>query len=358
MNKKVYKYRLYPTKEQEQKLSQAFGCTRFVWNQFVDAFNNKEEKEKTVPQLKIEFPFLNTVSCAVLQQKQRDIIEFKSQFFNPKRKIKVDRPAFKKKHNHNSFRLPNQKFKVFDTKIQFEKIGKVSYVQDRRLAENHKLLSVTVSKNVLGQYFASVLVETEIKELPKTGKTVGIDLGLKTFLVTSDNVEIENPRYFRESQTKLKKAQRYLSRKKKGSNRYKKQKRKIAKIHQKTANERSHFLHQLTNQLVKDYDKIVIEDLNVKGMVKNKKLSKSISDASFSTFRSQLTYKCNWYGKELIVADRFYASSKTCSDCGNKKDKLTLSQRTYICECCGLVIDRDYNASLNLKNIAARVKVA
>ena len=117
-------------------------------------------------------------------------------------------------------------------------------------------------------------------------------------------------------------------------------------------------MHQITNQLVKDYDKIVIEDLNVKGMVKNKKLSKSISDASFSTFRSQLTYKCNWYGKKLIIADRFYASSKTCSDCGNKKDKLTLSQRTYICECCGLVIDRDYNASLNLKNIAARVKVA
>ena len=287
-----------------------------------------------------------------------NIIRSSSQFFNPKRKIKVDRPSFKKKHLHNSFRLPNQKFKVFDTKIQFEKIGKVSYVQDRPLPLDHKLLCVTVSKNTLGQYFASVLVETEIKELPKTEKIVGVDLGLKTFLVTSDKVEIENPRYFRESQAKLKKAQRHLSKKQKGRNRYKKQKRKVAKIHQKTANQRSHFLHQVTNQLVKDYDTIVIEDLNVKGMVKNKKLSKSISDASFATFRSQMTYKCNWYGKELIIADRFFAGSKTCSNCGNKKEKLTLSQRTYNCECCGLVIDRDYNASLNLKNIAARVKAA
>ena len=185
-----------------------------------------------------------------------------------------------------------------------------------------------------------------------------IDLGLKSFLVTSDNQEIENPRYFRKSQAQLKTAQRRLSKKQKGSNRRKKQKLKVAKIHQKTANQRSHFLHQITNQLINENDVIVIEDLNVKGMVKNRKLAKSISDASFAMFRQQLTYKCDWYGKELIIADRFYPSSKTCSCCGQVKKTLTLSQRTYACDNCGLVIDRDLNASLNLKNIAARVKAA
>ena len=218
--------------------------------------------------------------------------------------------------------------------------------------------AITVTKNSSNQYFASVLVETQVEELAKTGQTVGVDLGLKSFLVTSDNQTIENPRYFRKSQAQLKTAQRRLSKKKKGSNRYKKQKTKIAKIHQKTVNQRDYFLHQITNQLVKKNDVIVIEDLHVKAMVKNRKLAKAISDASFSTFRQQLAYKCDWYDKELVIVDRFYPSSKTCSCCGEVKKILTLSQRTYACESCGLVIDRDYNAALNLKNIAARVKVA
>ena len=365
MIKRAYKYRLYPTQEQEQKLTNAFGCVRFVWNRLVDAFNDRDRKEQPLPDLKIENPFLNEVSCAILQQKTRDFIEFKKQFFNPKRKLKLPRPKFKKRGVHDSFRLPNQKFKVLDGKIQLEKIGKVSFVEDRNIPIDSKMLSITVSKNSLGQCFASVLVETNVAQLPKTEKTVGVDLGLKSFLVTSDNQEIENPRYFRENQAKLKTAQRRLSRKKKGSNRRKKQKRKVAKIHQKIANQREHFLHQVTNQLVKENDKIVIEDLNVKGMVKNGKLSKSVIDASFATFRSQLTYKCAWYGKELVVADRFFPSSKTCSCCGHVKKILPLSQRTYECDKCGLVIDRDLNAALNLskwtpleKNIAARVKAA
>ena len=308
--------------------------------------------------MKVEFNFLNDVSCAILQQKIRDFIEFKKQFFNTKRKLKVQRPTFKKRGHNDSFRLPNQKFNILDGQIQLEKIGKVPFVQDRPIPIDSRFLSVTVTKNSLNQYFASVLVETTVNELPKTGQTVGVDLGLKSFLVTSDNQEIENPRYFRKSQAQLKTAQRRLSKKQKGSNRRKKQKLKVAKIHQKTANQRSHFLHQITNQLINENDVIVIEDLNVKGMIKNHKLAKSISDASFAMFRQQLTYKCDWYGKELVIADRFYPSSKTCSCCGQVKKTLTLNQRTYACDNCGLVIDRDYNAALNLKNIAARVKAA
>ena len=229
--KKAYKYRLYPNQEQERKMNQSFGCVRFVWNNLVHCFNDKDEKEKTLPELKVAFNFLNDVSCAILQQKIRDFIEFKKQFFNP--------------------------------------------------------------------------------------------------------------------------------------NRHKKQKSKVAKIHQKIANQRSHFLHQITNLIVLENDKIVIEDLNVKGMSKNRKLSKSMADASFAMFRQQLTYKCAWYGKELVIADRFYPSSKTCSCCGQVKTTLELSQRTYHCDHCNLVIDRDLNAALNLskwtpleKNIAARVKAA
>lgn len=357
MQKRAYKYRLYPNKTQIKSLSMAFGCTRFVWNNAVAQFNEKIEP-KSIPLLKIDFPFLGDVSCAILQQKQRDFIEFKKQFFSKSRKSKLQRPRFKKKEQNDSFRLPNQKFKVLDNKIQLEKIGKVSFVKDRELPNYCKLLSVTVSRNSSGQYFASVLVEQEIEELPKTNKTVGIDLGLKSFAITSDSKEFESNKKFRESQSKLRVAQKHLSRKVKCSSRFKKCKRKVAKIHQKVANHRNHFLHQVSNEIVRNYDTIVIEDLNVKGMVKNRKLSKSISDASFSAFRQQLAYKCDWYGKKLIIADRFFASSKTCSDCGTVKKELKLSQRTYTCECCGIVIDRDHNAALNLKNIADRVLAA
>lgn len=354
--KKAYKYRLYPNSTQEQKLNKTFGCVRFVWNQSVSSFN--EKLEMNLNSLKELYPFLNEVSCATLQQKQRDFFEFKKQFFNKSRKAKIEKPKFKKKGQNDSFRLPNQKFKVLGNKIQIEKTGKISFVKDRDIPSDSKLLSITVSRNPSGQYFASILVEQSIEELPKTNKSVGIDLGLKSFVITSEGQVFESNKKFRESQSKLKTAQKHLSRKKKGSSRFKKCHRKVAKIHQKISNQRSHYLHQVTNEIVKNYDTIVIEDLNVKGMVKNRKLSKSISDASFSAFRQKLTYKCDWYGKKLIIADRFFASSKTCSDCGKVKKELKLSQRTYTCECCGLVIDRDLNAALNLKNIADRVLAA
>ncbi|MDD1607294.1 MAG: transposase, partial [Methylococcaceae bacterium] len=221
-----------------------------------------------------------------------------------------------------------------------------------------KFMSVTVSKNVCGQFFASVLVEMEIIHKPKTGKSIGLDIGLKTFLTGSDGLTVENPTYFRESQAELKQAQQHLSRKKKGSKRRKKAKLKVAKIHNNIANQRNDFIQKTTTKLVNEYDFIAIEDLNVSGMVKNRKLAKSISDASFAEFYAVLSYKAAWYGKEVVKIDRWFASSKTCSCCGWKNNDLMLSDRVFICKACGLAKDRDVNASENILKEALRVSGA
>lgn len=359
---KSYKFRLYPNKTQEVLLNKTFGCVRFFWNNQVALFNsyNKETNcilnFKSSTELRNEFEWLKEVSAAAIQQKEIDFKEFKKQKFSKNRKKFIGNPKFKKKGNRESFRLPNQKFKILKNKIQLEKIGKVKIVMDRQIPQG-KLMSVTVSKNPCGQYFASILIETKINELYKTNKTVGIDVGLKEFIVTSDNEIVKNPKYFRESQSKLRTLQKHLSRKKKGSNRRNKARIKVAKLHQKITNQRDWFLHNLSTKLVKGYDVIVIEDLNTSGMIKNRKLAKSISDASFSKFFSMLNYKCEWYGKQLIKIGRFEPTSKTCSSCGWYKKDLTLKDRTFICEDCGVVIDRDYNAALNIHSVGVNAEL-
>lgn len=187
------------------------------------------------------------------------------------------------------------------------------------------------------------------------GKEVGIDLGIKEFATLSDGIVIDNPKYLRENQSKISRIQKYMSRKTKGSNRWHKNRLKIARLHNKVSNRRLWFLHNLTTYLVNNYDTICIEDLNVSGMVKNHKLASSISDASFSLFRTLLEYKCEWYGKTLSVIDRFYPSSKTCSNCGWKKDDLSLSDRTFACGNCGIKIDRDLNAAINIKRMGVDI---
>jgi putative transposase len=219
-------------------------------------------------------------------------------------------------------------------------------------------MSVTISKNRCDQFFASVLVETEVFEKEKTGKSIGIDLGIKTFLTGSDGLVVENPRFFRENQAKLKKAQRNLSRKVKGSRRHKKAKLRLSRIHRDIVNRRKDFLHKITTQLVNLYDFIAIEDLNVAGMVKNRRLAKSLSDASFAEFYSMLSYKAEWYGKEVFKNDRWFASSKTCSCCGWRNEELTLADRVFECPVCGLSKDRDLNASENILKEALRVSNA
>lgn len=359
---KAYKFRLYPNKTQETLINKTMGCVRFFWNNQVAAFNsyNKETnpsvKFKTSTEVRNEFDWMKEVSAAAIQQKEIDFKELKRQRFSASRKKSIGNPKFKKKGNRESFRLPNQKFKVFKNKIQLEKIGKVKMVIDRIIPDG-KFMSVTVSKNPSGYYYASILIETEIKHLPKNGKSVGIDVGLKEFIVTSDNDIVKNPKYFRESQSKLKILQRHFSRKQKGSKRKDKLRIKIAKIHQKITNQRDYFLHNESIKIVRNYDVIVIEDLNVSGMVKNRKLAKSISDASFSKFFSMLKYKSEWYGKELIQIGRFEPTSKTCSCCGWVMEGLTLKDRVFVCENCGIVIDRDYNAALNIHSVGVNAEL-
>jgi putative transposase len=352
MHLKAYKYRIYPTKEQEILLAKTFGCVRFVWNKLVENFNNNDGStvnEKTLKDQE-EFEFLKEVSAATLQQKTRDFIEFKKQYFNKKRKTKLGRPKFKKKFNRQSFRLPNQKFTLDQEKslVRLEKIGWVKIVLDRTIPEEADFRSITVSKTPTDKYFVSILVQQELNPILSTGKVVGIDLGLNDLFILSNGQVINNPKWFRKNQSKLKKAQKHLSRKTKGSNRYNRQRIKVAKVYENITNSRTYFLHNVSTQLVKTFDLIVVEDLNVFGMLKNHKLAKSISDASWSTFVDMLKYKCNWYGKTLVKIDRFYPSSKTCSNCGHKEDKMPLNIREWTCPSCGSKHDRDLNASINI----------
>ena len=358
---KSFKYRIYPNKSQEILLSKTFGCIRVIWNANVESFNSYDKDNNPKPKLisKSDLindkPWLNEVSAAAIQQKIRDFKETASQFFSKTRKKKINKPVFKKKSGNQSYRLPNQKFLINGNKIRLEKIGWVKMSVDRIIPSDCKILSCTISKNCCNQYFVSISVDTVVCHKPKTGKSVGIDLGLKSFATLSDNVVIDNIKFFREKQSEIVKIQKYLSRKRKGSSRYRKNKLKIARLHNKVANKRNDFLHNITIYLVNNYDIICIEDLNVSGMLSNHKLAKTISDTSFHQFRSILEYKCNWYGKELIAIDRFYPSSKTCSKCGWKKEDLTLSDRVFKCENCGMEIDRDLNAAINIQRVGVDI---
>ena len=348
----AYKYRLYPNKTQQTLLNKTMGCVRYYWNQQVAIFKtyNKETNPKpefkTSTELRNETKWMLEVSAAAIQQKEIDFKEYKKQLFNKSRKKKIGFPSFKKKNNRQSFRLPNQKFKVIDKKIQLEKIGKVKMIIDRELPQG-KLMSVTISKNPSGQYFASILIETKIIHKVKTNKDVGIDLGIKTFSTQSDGVEINNPKFLNKNQIKLRRMQQHFSRKQKGSNRKNKCRLKIAKLHQKITNQRDWFLHNYSTSLINNYDTIFIEDLNVSGMLKNHCLAGAISDVSWSKFTSMLNYKAEWYGKNVVKVSRFFASSKTC-ECGVKNDNLKLSDREWVCEACGLVNSRDLLAANNI----------
>jgi putative transposase len=342
---KSYKYRIFPSNDQILKINQTFGCVRFIWNLFVESFNTS-----AAPYIKYNNPkkvhsFLSEVSSGALQQKDRDIQEFKSQFFNTKRKSKVGRPSFKKKSKHNSYRLPNKKFDIRCSKIRLEKIGLVDIVIDRHIPKSSRLLSCTVSKNPAGQYFVSIAVEENVNHLPKTGRAVGIDLGVKDFVTLSDGTK--HNFNFCENQAKLKLEQRRFAKKTKGSSRYERNRKRIARLHQKVTNQRQFFQHNLSKRLVTAFDKICVESLNISGMLKNRRLSKKISEQSWSTFISMLEYKSKWYGKDFIKVGRFFPSSKTCSCCGQINKNLQLHHRVWSCS-CGAIHDRDVNAAKNI----------
>ena len=353
---KSFKYRIYPTKEQSLFLNRNFGAVRFLWNQFVSSFNSFD-KGPVLPQdekiIKDRNDWMTEVISYALQQKRMDWVEYKKQFFSKNRKIKLGRPSFKKRGvSNDSFRIPGQCLKFnscinFETcKIKLPKMTPIKITIDRPFSG--QLKSVTVSKNKCNQYFVSILVEEPLELKQNTGRSIGIDLGLKDLCIMSNGMKISNPRWFRKTQTKLKKTQQAFSRKIKGSNRRKKCRLKIAKLYQKVTNQRKFVYHNLSTWLISNYDNIVMEDLNIKGMIKNRKLSKSIQDASWSTLVSMISYKSNWYGKTFHKIDRWYPSSKTCSCCGHKRDQMDLSVREWVCPECGTVHDRDLNAAVNI----------
>jgi putative transposase len=280
-----------------------------------------------------------------------DFDETKSQYFNKGRKKKLGRMRFKKKGlARDSFRIPvasmgGQKSIDLDNgRIKLPKMTPIKVVIDRKFMGTAK--SVTVSKNKIGQFFVSVLVEEDVKVKTSVGRSIGIDLGLSCLATLSNGVQVKNPRLFRKSQAKLRKEQKHLSRKKKGSNRYEKQRRKVARVHLKIKNQRSWAIHNLTTAIVNAFDTIMVEDLNVAGM--KKLFGKSISDAAFGEILSQLEYKSSWYGRVFHKIDRWYPSSKTCNCCGHKMDTMTLDIREWTCTNCGTHHDRDLNAAKNI----------
>jgi len=342
---KAYKFRMYPTKSQRKLFAMSFGCVRFLWNKNVEIFNEKGEF-KSSTEYRQEFPFLKDVSAAIIQQKEMDFKQFKAQFFSKKRKKKIGRPSFKSRKNKQSFRLPNQKFKVKDNKIRLEKIGWIKIVQDRTF--DGKLMSATVTMDRIGDYFVSILVEEDQKTYKSTGRSVGIDVGIKQFITTSDGEQVK---MVADNQSKQKHFQKILSRKKKGSIRSNKHRVKLAKIYRKDQRRKDWLIHNVTSYLVKNYDEIAIEDLNIAGMMKNHRLANSIAKQSWGKFARQLEYKCAWHGRNLIKIDRWFPSSKTCSSCGQIKSDLRLSDRIYICDCGAPPIDRDHNAAKNIKSV-------
>jgi len=358
---KAYKYRLYPNKEQEIYFSKTFGCTRFIYNKMLaDRIKTYEEnkdldikkvKYTTPAQYKKEFEWLKEVDSLALANAQMNLDKAYKNFFRDK---SVGFPKYKsKKTNRFSYTTNNQggNIHIKDNKIKLPKIG---YIKIKLHREFKGLIkSCTISKTPSGKYFISILVDTENVQLPKNNNKVGIDLGLKEFAITSDGEFFNNPKNLKKAEKKLKKLQKDLSRKKKNSNNRNKARLKVAKLHEKIANQRKDYLHKISNYITNENQVIVIEDLKVSNMIKNHKLAKNIADVSWFEFRRQLEYKCVWKGRELIIAPSNYASSQLCSNCGNKSSQTKdLSCRTYVCPVCGMIMDRDINASKNLLKLA------
>lgn len=351
---KVYKFRIYPNKEQEILLSKHFGCSRFVYNYFLNQRKEQYQKDnksdnyykqaKSLTELKKqdEYNWLKEVNSQTIQFALRNLDTAYDRFF---RKL-AQFPNFKSRKHKNTFTIP-QFGKLEENKIFIPKFKEGIKVKLDKREVKGKIGKLNITKTPTGKYHVSIFTEQTIEQLPKTNKKCGIDLGIKDFAITSDGIKFKNNRYTKKYSRELKKSQQHLSRKEKGSNGFEKQKLKVAKIHEKIASCRLDTLHKVSKELVENYDLISIEDLNVKGMIKNHKLSKHIADASWGNFVNLLNYKCDWYGKELVKVNRFYPSSKTCSSCGWINQGLKLSDREWTCK-CGKIHDRDINASKNI----------
>lgn len=348
-------YRLYPSRAQIQQLAQHFGCARFVYNEAL-SYSQKlyhDTKQKIgqyelitrLPSLKINHPYLSEVCAQVLQQSVMDFCIARNNFIRTKKGY----PKFKNKKSNQSIRFPqdcciDEAYGV----VIVPKLGKIKSIIHTPVSGGIK--SITISKNRSGQYHASVLVEDGLLRPKEStfGKSIGLDLGLKDLLVTSDGMKVPNPKHFKKSLKKLKRKQQTLSRCKYGSNRRNKAKLRVARIHQLISNQRKDFHHKISRQIVNDNQVIVVEDLAIRNMIKNRHLSNAISDASWGQIVNFMRYKASREGKLVLKCSRWLPSSRMCSHCGTLNKDLKLSERTWSCGVCGSVHDRDENAAINI----------
>ena len=354
---KAFKYRLTPTDSQAELINKHIGSARFVYNLALEtkaaawAGNrvslNCFDLIKQLPDLKEECTWLKEINSQSLQQPIRNLDNAFTRFF----KGQGNFPKFKKKSNGGSFNIP-QNVSLENGKLIIPKFKKgIDIVLHRPI--KGEIRQATISKTPTGKYFVSILCETgdpiKPKATIKENTTVGIDLGIKTYLVSSDGKEFDNPKYLRKAQSKLKYVQRKYSK-----NKGKRTKHRLAILHEKVANQRKDFLHKVSSELIKNHDSIAIETLQVSNMLKNHCLAQSISDAGWGTFVTMLEYKAEWYGKNILKIGTFEPSSKTCSCCGNINKELTLKDREWTCECCGTLLNRDVNAAINVKSFALK----
>jgi transposase, IS605 OrfB family, central region len=354
---RAYRYRFYPTPEQESLLRRTVGCCRFVYNRALalrqEAWAQRQKKLtgydliKKITEWKKdpETEWLKEVSNVPLQQAVNDLEVAYQNFFAKRAKY----PSFKRKSSGGSCRFTEYGFRIKNGEVWLAKTKAPLDIRwSRPLPEGATPKQCTVRLTPSGKWFISFLCNVEIEKLPPVAKSVGLDMGLTALVTTSDGEKLTNPKTVKKYRRKLASAQRHLARKQKGSKRWLRAKRKVARIYEKISETRKDQLHKLTTRLVRENQTIVVEDLSVRNMVRCHRLAGSISDASWSMLRGLLEYKCNWYGRELRVVDRWFPSSKTCHGCGHVVEKLPLNVREWGCPKCGTRHDRDVNAAINI----------
>ena len=355
---KAFKYRFFPTDEQAAQLAKTFRCARYVYNQALEFRTTAWQQEKksisyhtTAAKLtewkkEPEKAFLSEVSSVALQQSLRNLDTAFTNFFEKRAQY----PKFKSRCDRQSARYATNAFTFRDCQITLAKQSTpLCIVWSRPLPDDAKILNLTISRDTSGRYFVSILVETDVQPRRRAKAEVGIDVGIKTLATTSDGEKLENPRPLVKREQRLKRLQRRLSRKTRGSNNRKKARLKVARLHAKISDARRDTLQKFTTKIISENQAIFVEGLNVAGMVQNHNLAKHIVDAAFGEIFRELEYKAKWYGRTYFPLDRFFPSSKLCSSCGHLLDELPLSVREWDCPACGAHHDRDINAAINIK---------